>query len=68
MLGAREANALRAEVARRLGVLGGVRIREDAELAEVVGVAEQHADSASNIRLDDRKLAEVHLACRAVDR
>ena len=84
MLGAAQADALRAEPAGPGGVLGGVGVGAHRHPARAVGVAHQPVDGDDQVvaarrsrpllevahdrRVDDRHLAEEDLAGGAVDR
>ena len=67
MLGAAQADALGAELARGAAVERGLGIGADLEAALRVGPGHQRAEIADQLGLDGRHLAEHHLAGRAVE-
>ncbi len=67
VLGAAEADALGAEVAGPLGVLGVVGVGPDAEPAELVGIGEELGHLGGHPRLDKGQHAGHDLARRAVN-
>ena len=68
MLGPAEADALGAELARLGGVLGRVRVRVDAQPAELVGPLQDRLEVVVDLRRDERDLAEHDTPRAAVDR
>ena len=68
MLGAAQADAFGAELARALRVLGQVGVGAHPEAAELVGPAEDRAEVAGRFGRDDRDFADDDLAGRAGDR
>ena len=67
VLGAAEADALGAEVARRARVVRRVGVGADLELARLVGPVHEGRELARQLRLEHRDLALQHLAGGAVD-
>src|SRR5205814_1230068 len=57
VLGPAEADALRAELARSLGVFGRVRVRSHLEAPHRVGPAEDRLEVVVQLRRDERDLA-----------
>ena len=68
MLRAAEADALRAELARLLGVAGRVGVRAHLQLAELVGPHHDAAELAGDRRVDGGDHAVVDVAGGAVER
>ena len=67
MLGAAEADAFGAELDGGAGVVRGIAVDADAELAERIRPAHQGAEFAGHRRLDHRHPPGQHLAQRTVD-
>ena len=67
VLGAAKPDAFGAEAHRRFGVGRRIGIGAHAELAHLVGPADQRGEFAGQLRLDHVDLAGQHLAGRAVD-
>src|SRR5207253_3694601 len=68
VLGAREADPLRAELARAPCVLGCIGVRAHLEPANLVGPRQKRGELGGHLRLLQRDLAEVDLPGRAIDR
>ena len=68
VLGAAEADALRAELARLRGVAGRVRVRAHLEPAQLVGPLEDRPEVLVDLRRHELDRADDHVAARAVDR
>ena len=68
MLGAAEADPLRAELARLGGVLGRVRVRAHLQAARLVGPAEDRLEVLVDLRRDEVDRAEDDSSRAAVDR
>ena len=68
VLGAAEADALRAELARAGRVLRGVGVRAHLQPAQRVGPAEDRLEVLVDLRRHERHLADEHAAGAAVDR
>ena len=68
VLGAAEADALRAELTCPRRVLGRVGVRADLQPAQLVRPAEDGLEVLVHLRRDERDLADVDVARAAVDR
>ena len=67
MLGAAQADPLRAELTRGAGVVGCVGVGADLQAANLIGPAHQRAEVARQLGLHGRHRARHHLTGRAVD-
>ena len=68
VLGAAQADARGAELARLARILGRVGVRAHAEPAQLVGPLEHALEVHRHLRLDERDVVDRDLAGRAVDR
>ena len=68
MLGPAQPDSLGAEAVCAGGVLGGVGVRPHAELAQLVGPAQDGLESGVDVGLDERDVVGRDLAGRAIDR
>ena len=68
MLGPAQPDPLGAEAVRAGGVLGGVGVRPHADLAQLVGPAQDGLEAGVDVGLDERNVVGGDHAVGAVDR